>query len=175
MDDQNKKQIVIIVVIIIILILILLGVLIVAVVTNKSTGGSLTNNTTMSVNTTTTTQNIQTTTVSTPSNSGNVDQNLLLQGIRNYLDNLKSQGQIGDYSIGEMMVVDTVDRASACPSLSFSPDKVYYDVILTYIKIPNTVPLTENEDVVDGRASVGISFALRFDGSAYIVEETFSC
>ena len=175
MDDQNKKQIVIIVVIIIALILVLLGLLIVAVITNKSSGGSLTNNTTMSVNTTTTIQNIQTTTVSTPSNSGNVDQNLLLQGIENYLIAIKTDGLIGEYSIGKIELRNVTDQTMLCPTVTYDSTKIYADVILSYVKIPDTPPLVEIEEVVDGRASIGISFTLRFDGSAYIVEETFSC
>lgn len=174
MDDQNKKQIVIIVVIIIALILVLLGLLIVAVITNKSTGGSLSNNSTMSVNTTTITQNISTTTVSTPS-SGRVDENLVLQGIENYLIAIKTDGLIGEYNIGGIELRNVTDQTMLCPTVTYDSSKIYADVILSYVKIPDAPPLVVGEEVVDGRASINISFSLSFDGSAYIVEETFSC
>lgn len=179
MDDQNKKQIVIIVVIIIVLVLMLLGVLIAAVVTNKSSGGSLSNNNTTSSDSITTQSTMSTTVLSQdnlPNDGNNTENELMLQGIDNYLSTLKNEGRIGEYIIGDIVPINSQDtQNSLCLNVTYDSMKEYVSTVIDYVKIPGAQPLAEIEEYFADRAYASVYFSMNFDGSAYVVEEMFSC
>lgn len=172
MDEQNKKQIVIIVIIIIVLVLILLGLLIVAVITNNNSGTVINSNTT----TTTLTTTMSTTTLPVVDESSSVDENLVLQGIENYLSTLKNEGRIGEYIIGDIEKVSSQDtQSSLCPDVTYDSTKEYVSTVIDYVKIPGAQPLAEIEEYFADRAYASVYFSMKFDGNVYVVEEMFSC
>lgn len=184
MMDQNKKQIVIIVVIIIILILSLLGLLVFAVITNKDNNVDITNITTLPIDSTTT--QTQSTTIPVPSTTtqsenttssvvnNEVDKNKLNIALNTYLNEIKMKGQIGDYKIGNLNIIDLSDDTQKCPNTQYDETNIYAKVIVEYEVKDENFSLTSNVSIKEGKATASATFIFNFVDNTYIVEDLFT-